>query len=61
MEQLVFERRTKRKKPMNEQLINDYYYENMTAREIAKKYKVTEGTVRNWMVQARKDLGVKLV
>lgn len=61
MEQLVFERRTKRKKPMSEQLINDYYYENMTAREIAKKYKVTEGTVRNWMVQARKDLGVKLV
>lgn len=61
MKQLVFERRTKRKKPMSEQLLNDYYYKNMTAREIAKKYKVTEGTVRNWMVQARKDLGVKLV
>jgi DNA-directed RNA polymerase specialized sigma24 family protein len=61
MEQLVFERRTKRKMPMSKQLINEYYYENLTTREIANKYKVTEGTVRNWLVQARKDLGVKLV
>lgn len=61
MEQLVFERRTKRKMPVSEKLINEYYYENKTTRELANQYKVTEGTVRNWLVQARRDLGVKLV
>ena len=61
MEQLVFERRTKRKMPVSEKLINEYYYENKTTSELANQYKVTEGTVRNWLVQARRDLGVKLV
>lgn len=32
-----------------------YYNENMTARELAKHYRVTEQTILNWAYQFRKE------
>ena len=32
-----------------------YYNENVTARELAKHYKVTEQTILNWAYQFRKE------
>lgn len=41
------------KRPSNEKLA--LLYQEMTAKEIAKKYKVSEYTVRNWINKARKE------
>lgn len=40
--------------PSNEKLAE--LYQEMTAKEIAKKYKVSEYTVRNWINKARKEV-----
>lgn len=40
-------------RPSNEKLAN--LYQEMTAKEIAKMYKVSEHTVRNWINKARKE------
>jgi transposase len=42
------------KRPSNEKLAE--LYQEMTAKEIAKKYKVSEYTVRNWINKARKEV-----
>ena len=44
------------KKPSNDEL--DFMYKKMTAKEIAKYYKVSEHTVRNWIQKARKEESV---
>lgn len=60
MERIV-ERRTGRKRPDSRKLITEYYDNYKTTKELANEYKVTEGTIRNWLVVARKELGVVVV
>ena len=45
------------KKPENKELMKDY--ETLSASEIGKKYGAAESTVRSWIRQARKELGIK--
>ena len=43
------------KNPGEEVLYHLYVEQNMTARQIADKYGVAEGTVRGWLYRANKE------
>lgn len=56
----TYTRRSTRKKPKDETLIDLYHNQLLPASEIATRYHVKRATVYNWLTEARKNLGITL-
>ena len=57
----TYARRSTRKRPKDETLIDLYHNQLLTASEIAEKYHVKRATVYNWLTEARRNLGITLI